>query len=172
MTTGIHIETNRLILRTVTMEDAEVVAPSWNLDGPPLTREEAQKQVARMMENHAKNAPGKIYHLCLGIILKETGEIIGWCGLDHREPQWPNPALFYLIRRECWGQGYATEAARALIEYAFRVLGIAVIDSACFADNLASKRVMEKIGMRYLGLNAEGGHAFTIERERHVSLDT
>lgn len=166
MTAQICIETTRLILRTVTKDDIEAVAQCWNLDGAPLTREEAEKRVARMLENHAKNRRGKIRHLCLAIICKETGEITGWCGLDHLDRGWPNPALFYMIRKERWGQGYATEAARALVEYAFRALEIPVIDAACLADNLASKRVMEKIGMCYVGLNAEGGLAFTIRQKK------
>ena len=165
MTAQIRIETTRLILRTVTKDDVEAVAQHWNLDGAPLTREEAEKRVARMLENHAKNRRGKINHLCLAIIRKETGEITGWCGLDHLDRGWPNPALFYMIRKECWGQGYATEAARALVEYALCEMEIPVIDSACLADNLISKRVMEKIGMRYVGVNAEGGHAFTIRSQ-------
>lgn len=169
MTAQICIETPRLILRTVTMDDVDAVAQRWNLDGAPLTREEAEKRVARMLENHAKNRRGKIHHLCLAIIRKETGEITGWCGLDHMDRGWPNPALFYMIHKEHWGQGYATEAARALVDFVFREMEIPVIDSACLADNIASKRVMEKIGMRYVGLDAEGGLAFTIRRSPCVA---
>jgi len=161
MITNVLIETPRLILRTVTLEDVADVALSWNLDGDPITYQEAENQIMWMHENHKQIAPGKIFHLCLAIIDKATHQFIGWCGLDHRDPAKPFPVLFYLLKERYWGKGLATEATGALLDYAFRDLCLSRINSACAFENTASKRVMEKIGMRYSGLDEAGGHSFT-----------
>jgi ribosomal-protein-alanine N-acetyltransferase len=165
---SVFLETSRLILRTVTPEDVDAVALSWKLDEGPVSRAEAESKVAWMMANHRQDVPGKIAHLCLAIIHKSTQEWIGWCGLDHRDQAKPNPVLFYLLKEIYWGQGLATEAAQALLEYAFGPLSLPQIDSAAASDNPASVRVMEKLGMRYLGLDAEGGHAFTLTRAEYL----
>ncbi len=166
MDTSVCIETHRLILRTVTLDDLERVASSWNLDDGPISLEEAEGKITWMLGNHRQNAPGRVVHLCLAVIYKDTGELIGWCGLDHRDRTKENPVLFYLLKKSYWGRGLATEAARALIGYAFNELGLNRVDSGAEFENIASKRVMEKIGMQYLGLNDEGGYAFTIAKEK------
>ena len=162
------LETPRLILRTITLDDVDAVALTWKLYEGPISREDAQYQVARMIGNHRQNAPGKITHLCLAIIHKEAREWIGWCGLDNLDQARPNPVLFYLLKTSYWGQGLATEAARALLDFAFDELSLARIDSSAAHDNVASKRVMEKLGMQYLGLDEEGGHSFTLTREEYL----
>lgn len=167
MTTG-AIQTDRLILRTVTLDDVEQVELSWNLDDAPISREEAAVRVHWMLANHAANAPGRLVHLCLAIILRETGQIIGWCGLDHRDPTQPYPVLFYLLQAAHWGQGLATEAARAVLNYAFGELALTRVDAAAAADNAASVRVLEKIGMRRQGRDEEGGHTFSLTRNESL----
>lgn len=162
-----NIETARLILRTVTMEDIDAVAESWRLDKGPLSREEAHERIAWMLDNHSQIAPGALRHLCLAIIDKETQTFAGWCGLDHRDPVQTHPVLFYLLKARYWGRGLATEAAEALLSLAFRELGLAQIDGGAAFDNPASKRVMDKVGMTYLGLDKEGGHSFTITAEKY-----
>ncbi|MEJ2207989.1 MAG: GNAT family N-acetyltransferase [Anaerolineae bacterium] len=165
---SVRIETPRLILRTVTRADLDDVAESWDLDGGPISREEARRRIAWMLDNHARLAAGTLRHLCLAIVDRESRGIIGWCGLDHRDPARPHPLLFYLLKAPYWGQGLATEAAAAVLDYAFRDLRLAQVDAATAFDNLASKRVMEKIGMTYLGLDEDGGHAFTINHQDYV----
>ena len=95
MTTDLQIETPRLIIRTVTMADIEDVAQSWQLYDGPITRQEAENQIAQMLSNHQQNRSGRVFHLCLAIIDKETQDFIGWCGLDHRDLTNPYPVLFY-----------------------------------------------------------------------------
>jgi ribosomal-protein-alanine N-acetyltransferase len=162
------IETGRLILRTVTMDDVEDMALSWKLDEGPISRHEAEDRVRWMLDNHRQNAPGKVVHLCLAIVHKDAGEIIGWCGLDQRDRTKAAPVLFYLLKERYWGKGLATEAAAAVLGCAFGELGLARVDSAAAFENVASKRVMEKIGMRYVGLDEEGGHLFTLGREEYL----
>ena len=167
MITRVFIETARLILKTVTMDDIDDVALSWKLDDAPISREEAENQVIWMLDNHKQNTPGRLIHLCLAIIHKDAQEFIGWCGLDHRDQTKANPVLFYLLKASYWGKGLATEAAQAVLGYAFSELGLARVDSGAAFENVASKRVMEKSGMRYLGLDEEGGHSFTLTQEEY-----
>jgi ribosomal-protein-alanine N-acetyltransferase len=171
MAARVFIETNRLVLRTVTMEDVEDVASCWRLDEGPISRREAAEKVTWMLGNHEQNSPGRLVHLCLAIIDKDTQEFIGWCGLDHLDRTKSNPVLFYLLKASYWGRGLATEAVRALLGYAFGELDLVRIDSAAAVENIASRRVMEKIGMRYLGLDEEGGHSFALTREEYLQVD-
>lgn len=170
MDPSIHLPTNRLILRSVTLEDAHAVASSWKLDEGPIPLQESREKIAWMLHNHEQNAPRKIVHLCLAIVDKDTLEFMGWCGLDHRDQTKNHPVMFYMVKEKYRGKGRATEAARALIDYAFDTLRLERIDSATDFDNIASKRVMEKIGMRYLGLDEEGGHSFTISRNEYLQV--
>ena len=147
------------------MDDVEDVALSWRLDEGPISRQEAEGRVRWMLDNHKQIAPGRVVHLCLAIIHKDAQELIGWCGLDHRDRAKPAPVLFYLLKESYRGKGLATEAAEAVLGYAFGELALARVDSAAAFENTASKRVMEKIGMRYVGLDEEGGYFFTLTRE-------
>mgnify|MGYP006293302135 CR=1 FL=1 len=168
ITPDILIETTRLIIRTVTMMDVENVALSGKHYDGPIANQEAENQITWMHNNHQRNTSERLIHLCLAIIDKETQKIIGWCGLDQRNPTQAHPVLFYLLKTDHWGQGLATEAARALLNYAFTKLSQHRIDGRTARENIASKRVMEKIGMQYLGTDDEG-HAFMLTREMHTA---
>jgi RimJ/RimL family protein N-acetyltransferase len=150
------------------MADVENVALSWKLYDGPIAHQEAENQIAWMYNNHQQNTSERLIHLCLAIIAKETQDFIGWCGLDHRDPTQAHPVLFYLLKTDHWGQGLATEAARALLDYAFTELNQHRIDGRTARENIASKRVMEKIGMQYLGI-ANDAHTFTFTREMHTA---
>jgi RimJ/RimL family protein N-acetyltransferase len=153
------------------MADLDSVASSWRLDEVPIPPEVAEEKINRMLADQERNATGKLHHLCLAIIPQGSQDFIGWCGVDHSDPTWSHPVLFYLLKAAWWGKGLGTEAARALLEYAFKTLEIPCLDSACAFDNLASKRIMEKIGMRYLGLDEENGHSFSLTREEFLQVD-
>lgn len=168
--TTIAIQTDRLILRTVTLDDVEEVALSWNLDDAPISHEEASGRVQWMLANHERNTAGRLVHLCLAMVCRETGRIIGWCGLDQRDPTKPHPVLFYLLKAAYWGQGLATEAARAVLDTAFGELALPRVDAAAAAENGASVRILEKIGMRHEGRDEEGGYAFSLTREEFARM--
>lgn len=85
--------------------------------------------------------------LVLGITLKSTDELVGCTGL-HLEPLHERAELGYWIGRPYWGRGYASEAARALVEYGFGVIGLRRIQAHYMAHNPASGRVMENAGLR------------------------
>jgi ribosomal-protein-alanine N-acetyltransferase len=87
------------------------------------------------------------------VVEKQTQEVLGYCGLFYFPDinGQPEVEIGYRLARSAWGQGYATEAARAVRDYAFYTLGrkrlIAMIDPA----NVASIRVAQKLGMHYEG---------------------
>jgi RimJ/RimL family protein N-acetyltransferase len=80
------------------------------------------------------------------VILKKTGELIGDCGLEQMKGMGA-AELGYDFRSAFWNQGYATEAAMAVRDYAFGVLRLPQLISLIRVGNLASKRVAEKVGM-------------------------
>jgi len=81
---------------------------------------------------------------------KMTGNFVGHAGLRHLQVDgYPEIDLGYALRAEFWGQGLATEIARAVLSVGFEKLGFATITAMTLPTNLASRRVMEKAGFRY-----------------------
>ncbi len=159
--------TERLILRTVEQRDVKEVARMWDFERGPIPEEEAGRVLERMAENHRKNRPGRIYHLCLGVAEKSAPEtIIGWCGLDGTSED--KLHIFYSIEPEHRSRGYATEAARALLNYAFQDAGAAFVNGGCYQENQASYRVMEKAGMLPAGSEENGAPLFYLDRETYL----
>jgi RimJ/RimL family protein N-acetyltransferase len=78
------------------------------------------------------------------------GAFLGWFGLTVREGGPTAPDLGYRLRRAAWGQGLATEGSRALVDHAFTHLGAERVTADTMAVNHASRRVMEKCGLRYV----------------------
>lgn len=91
----------------------------------------------------AREVPRRIYDLA--VVLADTGATIGRVGLkvDEREG-----AIWYVLHPDCWGHGYAVEAARAMLELGFEELGLHRIVVDADPENVASRRVAEKLGMR------------------------
>jgi ribosomal-protein-alanine N-acetyltransferase len=84
--------------------------------------------------------------------LKDTGELIGDTGLTLVEGSGPEVEVAYHYGQPWWGQGYATEAASACLAYGLRECGMTEIIAICFPEHIASRRVMEKSGMTYVGV--------------------
>jgi len=82
------------------------------------------------------------------VVTNTNREIIGGCGLHIKEPEKRCAALGYIFNRATWGQGYASQAAQALIQLGFSHLGLHRVVATCDTRNLASARVMEKNHMR------------------------
>ena len=87
----------------------------------------------------------------LAVTLRETGELIGNCGIRKDSTESRLGDIGYEFSPEHWGRGYATEAAREIVRFGFEELGLHRIWSWCVADNVGSWRVMEKIGMHREG---------------------
>ncbi len=85
------------------------------------------------------------------IVLTATGELIGNCGVRRSSAGSPVAELGYEIAPDRWGHGYATEAARAMLTFAFDELRVHRVAAWCVADNAGSIRVLQKLGMRREG---------------------
>lgn len=91
------------------------------------------------------------------VILKETGQMIGWCGLMFLD-ETPEVEVGYGVAREYWGKGLMTEAAHACLRYGFEKVGLERIVAVAMPENQASRRIMEKLGMRYEKMVHHYGH--------------
>jgi len=81
--------------------------------------------------------------------LKESEKIIGDCGLFPSQGKGPEIEIAYRFACKYWGQGYASEAAQAALDYGLKILKIDRIIALTDPDHIASRRIMEKIGMKY-----------------------
>ena len=87
----------------------------------------------------------------LAATLKADGQLIGNCGIRLRVANAREGEIGYELDPVYWGQGYATEAARAMVQFGFSELRLHRVWSRCIADNTSSARVLERIGMRQEG---------------------
>jgi ribosomal-protein-alanine N-acetyltransferase len=145
----IAIETSRLRLRHLQLADLDAMHeylgdPQTMLYYPaPFSREFVRGWLERNEERFAQYGYG-----LFGVVLKESGELIGDCGLVWQDlPEGPELEVGYHFRRAQWGHGYATEAARASMEYAFCNAGVDHLISLIRPENLPSRRVAERNGM-------------------------
>jgi [ribosomal protein S5]-alanine N-acetyltransferase len=146
------LETERLILRQFTPHDAEFIFEQLN--DPAWIQNIGNRNIRTMDDARAYiiNGPRASYEkngfgLWL-IILKETGESIGMCGLIRRDGL-EDVDIGYALLPKFWSKGYAVEAARATKDYAKNVIGLKRIVAIVDPANESSIRVLEKIGLRY-----------------------
>ncbi len=101
------------------------------------------------------------------IVFRETKEVLGWCGLKY-EPKTEEIDLGYRLHKRYWGKGYATEGAIGALKYGFEVMKYKTIVARARHENIASIRVMQKLGMRYredfVEENGHGGVCYEIQR--------
>lgn len=92
------------------------------------------------------------HRLRLGIILKETGQLIGWCcsGLKDELPA-PNREIMYAISKDYRGRGYTTEAVQAIIQYLFEHTNVKVLSAVALINNIPSNKVLQKCNFEYEG---------------------
>lgn len=164
-----ELHTASLTLRAVDDGDIGEVARMWDWQNGPVSAAEAKQAVRWMQENHKKNKQGSLHHLCFAVFEKGDSRIIGWCGLDGLCAPGQN-VLFYSIHSNYQNKGYATQSAGALLAYAFEELGISSVSGGCDKKNLASFRVMEKIGMLQNAFEQNGDPLFFIDRETYLNM--
>jgi RimJ/RimL family protein N-acetyltransferase len=150
----IFLETERLLLRPFAATDVDNL---FDLDsdpavmrfltgGKPTPREVIEREILPKFIRSSEGLNG------FGVwtaIEKASGDFLGWFGF--RPPDGAGPeevSLGYRLRRAAWGQGYATEGSRALIARGFTELGVWRVVATTYEDNLASRRVMEKVGLK------------------------
>lgn len=148
----IKMETERLILRAFTLEDAEDMYRYAEDErvGPmagwaPHESVEETKDVIRLFVEEKD---------VWAIVLKETGQVIGSIGLHDRRPDptiqhESQREIGYVLSPDYWGNGYVPEAVQAMIRFGFEALGLERIWCGYFSFNDQSRRVVEKCGFTY-----------------------
>lgn len=151
-----ELNTNRLILRPITADDAE--------DMYEYSKDECVGLNAGWKPHESISETMEIMNLIFigadctfGIILKDSGKLIGSAGLidDPKRENERVRMLGYSIGKDYWGRGYMTEAAKAIIDCGFTNLDIDMVSAYCYPDNVRSKRVLEKLGFVYEGKLSE-----------------
>lgn len=143
------LETERLALRRFTALDTDAVfamrsdSRVMRFIRAPQKREETVNWLQLVSSRWATERIG----FC-AVVEKTSGELIGWCGL-WRLKETGETEIGYAIRQEFQERGYASEAARAFLEYGFNDLKLDKIVAVAMPENRGSRRVMEKLGMSF-----------------------
>jgi len=153
---GVVIETARLRMRSYRVDDlADMVelAGNWEIarwTGTiplPYTETDGRDWIAKVREDHATGRPRRF-----AVALKKTDRLIGGVGLDGSTGDGSaEPALGYWVGQPYWGNGYAREAAAAVIDYGFRTLGLETIRAYTDPGNAASQKVLQHCGLQHVG---------------------
>ena len=154
-TTGLMLETNRLFLRDFQQDDVKAVHEyagdprvaehsSWG----PLSLDETRKYVEAAL-NEQLNPIRQVFEL--GVVRKVDNRLIGTACFKVRSSINLEGEIGFTLRLDAWGQGYATEAARELIRFGFEKHRMHRLIAAASPLNIASQRVLEKVGMKREG---------------------
>jgi len=150
------IETERLLLRELLPTDD---AGMFELDSNPEVHiylgnkpvksiEESREAIANIRQQYLENGIGR-----WAVILKETGEFIGWSGLKLEKNVNGHETFYdlgYRFIQKHWGKGYAFETAKAFVDFGFSEMKLPVINAYADFDNLNSRKVLEKVGMKFI----------------------
>lgn len=149
------LTTDRLVLREFVADDWQAVL-AYQRDARymrfnPWTKrsaEDVQAFVGRFVAQQTHNPRLKFQ---LAIALPAAGQLIGNAGIRIKTAGGHEADIGYELDPQHWGRGYASEAARALLQFGFEHLRLHRISAHCLAENVASARVLEKLGMRQEG---------------------
>lgn len=160
-----RIETERLLIRPYKEDDLEECfklmqnKELFNYLDMDVMSHEDYEGLFRWLISCYEVGFDRDFKYSFNITLKKNGTHIGWCGIGGIEFDHSKKEIYYLIGREYWRKGYAKEATKALLNYGFNVMGIKEIVGACKPDNIASKKVLENMGLKFKhrieGLRAE-----------------
>lgn len=148
------LETERLLLREMRHDDAaslfEMDANTnvhkylWNK--PTTSIDEINESINLVRKQYETNNIGRFV-----MILKNTNKLIGWAGLKFNTIEVNNRNHFYDIgyrlNENYWGKGYASEASFAWLDYGFNTMGILMMNASAHSQNIASNKILQKIGM-------------------------
>ena len=160
----VFLETERLILRRFTEDDADALFALYDdpqvmrylNGGKPADRDEIVTLDLPAFLGYYERFPGYGFWAALE---KSSGDFLGWFHFRPR-PQDPvdEPELGYRLHRAAWGKGYGTEGSAALLEKGFTELGVRRVTAYTMTVNIGSRRVMEKLGMTFLRTFHESFH--------------
>jgi ribosomal-protein-alanine N-acetyltransferase len=167
---SLPVETDRLRLRSIEQRDAERLFEIYGdadtmrfvgRTGRPVTDLQAARRAVEAIRRHEE-----LHGFAMWALDEREGDgLVGVAGLAWVEGHGPEVEAAYVLRRDRWGRGYATEALRALLRIGHSELGLDRIVALAYPENDASRRVMEKAGMRADGTVEAYGRTMT----RHVS---
>src|ERR1041384_2922968 len=146
---GTILETERLLLREFRATDVDPLAKvlsdpeTMRYYPEPFDRAGVEAWIERNQARYSTDGYG-----LWGMGLQSSNEMIGDCGLVQQEGEGEKLIeIGYHVRRDLWGKGFATEAARSCRDFGFKSLDVARLISLIRAENLASRRVAEKTGL-------------------------
>jgi RimJ/RimL family protein N-acetyltransferase len=158
----VYLETERLLLRQLTADDADLLIAldgdpavlRFINGGQPIAAERVREVLLTRLLPWHQHGDGFGY---FAAVARTGGDFLGWFHFypTARTPPFEQEEapgtveLGYRLRSAAWGQGYATEGARALVRHGFTNLGVQRVIAHTLAENLASRRVLEKAGLRY-----------------------
>ena len=152
------LHTARLRLRPFDDADADAlfalhsspdVLRYW--DAPPWSERARAERFITACRTMAEEGTG----MRLAVDHASGGAFIGWCSLTRWNPDHRSASMGYCFDETAWGRGYATEAARALLQWAFETLDLNRVQAETDARNAASARVLEKLGFVREGMLRE-----------------
>lgn len=167
------IQTPRLILRGFTPHDLEplhTILTDRDVIRYMLRTEPWPKEIVQKLLDKHRNHWDKHGFGWWALEFRESNELIGWCGLSVLD-ETEEVEIKYLIKQSHWGRGLVTEAAKRCIGYAFTELDLQMVIGLVHPDNIASRRVLEKIGLTfcnrasYFGLDPL---RYTIDKKQFV----
>jgi RimJ/RimL family protein N-acetyltransferase len=146
---GINLETDRLVLQPLTSANCdEYVALHADAEVTRFLRVQSPGEALERLINNEQEWAEYGYGL-FAVIDRQTGRFVGRTGLKYW-PQFDEVEVGWLLRRDAWGNGYATEAARACINWGFELLSAPYLTAMIRVENTRSIAVAERVGMTML----------------------
>jgi RimJ/RimL family protein N-acetyltransferase len=152
----VFLETEHLVLRRFAHDDVDNLVEldgdpevmRYITGGRPTSRDEIQSDVLPAFLGYYERYPGYGFWAA---VERSTGSFIGWFHFRAAKGAPPGEVeLGYRLRRSAWGKGYATEGSRALIDRGFSELGVQRVVAFTMVVHVASRRVMEKAGLKFV----------------------
>lgn len=149
-----EVETERLLLRKLHLDDAEDMfryasdqeVTRFLLWEPHRTIEDSRTAIRSAMEDHEN---GRVRSW--GVVHKADQRLIGTAGFQWWRPDSASAEIGYLMSRDYWGRGLMPEAVRAVLQFGFERMKLNRIEARLIPDNVASVRLLEKVGMTHEG---------------------
>ena len=170
------IDTPRLVLRPFTMSDVDALYQilqeqdilRYFPSSKPPPRERVEQLISSQLKHWEEHKLG-----WWAVEPRFSRKLTGWCGLQYL-PETEETEVGFLLSNSFWGQGFATEAAKASLRYGFEDLGLKHIVGITHPQNIASQRVLRKLGMsftvktRYFGMDC---YRYSIDRSDQNRTD-
>ena len=146
------LQTERLNFRLVSIDDVINIhelhslpeTDQFNTLGIPETIQVTEKVIHQWLVAQNSN-PQTSYVFCLDLV--DTNQFIGLIALNMGKPNYKTAEVWYKIHLNHWNKGYTTEALSKLLDFAFNNLELHRIEAGCAVENIASIKVLEKVGM-------------------------